>query len=310
MGATFETAPHPTDDQGSSPKPRLWWLAAFQLCVVALVVAIARLTRSRIAPPLIDDQLRDLAGSQLPIPATELAWGERYWFDRGGRDGRRAPAHAADRLDVRRDSGAPQGRPVPRHHHLPAAARRRSDHGHRTRQPGRGLQPRGHRRPGAIPERAGRRPGRDVRHSGDRRGPRRGRRRPRGCRRALGALQPGGGDPLEVEHRAARDRGHRPWRAVHSRGAVPVPGDHLVRATGATSRSGRRVVRAGGGEAAPGERGAPNLSSTTPSGARGSCASTPRTTFRPAERWRRSSTLTPRPGRSSPTTGAPMGCRR
>jgi hypothetical protein len=80
MSATFETAPHPTDDQGRPPKPRLWWLAAFQLCVVALVVVIARLTRSHIAPPLIDDQLRDLAGSQLPIPATELAWGERYWL--------------------------------------------------------------------------------------------------------------------------------------------------------------------------------------------------------------------------------------
>ena len=80
MGATFETAPHPIDEQGRPPKPRLWWLAAFQLCVVALVVAMARLTRSHIAPPLIDDQLRDLAGSQLPIPATELAWGERYWL--------------------------------------------------------------------------------------------------------------------------------------------------------------------------------------------------------------------------------------
>jgi Domain of unknown function (DUF4956) len=80
MGATFEAAPHPTDDQGRPPKPRLWWLAAFQLFVVALVVAIARLTRSHIAPPLIDDQLRDLAGSQPPIPATELAWGERYWL--------------------------------------------------------------------------------------------------------------------------------------------------------------------------------------------------------------------------------------
>jgi Domain of unknown function (DUF4956) len=69
-----------TVDHPKPPKPRLWWLAAFQLCVVGLVVAIARLTRSHIAPALIDDQVRDLSGAQMPVTATGLAWGERYWL--------------------------------------------------------------------------------------------------------------------------------------------------------------------------------------------------------------------------------------
>jgi hypothetical protein len=62
------------------PKARLWWLAAFQVCIVALVVAIARLTRSHISPALIDNQLQELSRGQMPVPATELAWGERYWL--------------------------------------------------------------------------------------------------------------------------------------------------------------------------------------------------------------------------------------
>lgn len=80
MDAKHTAASHHTDDQVRPPRPRLWWLAAFQLAVVVLVVAIARLTRSHIAPALIDAQVRGLAGSQVPIPATELAWGERYWL--------------------------------------------------------------------------------------------------------------------------------------------------------------------------------------------------------------------------------------
>jgi Domain of unknown function (DUF4956) len=79
MAAKPETvADHAVDRK--PPKPRLWWLAAFQLCVVALVVAIARLTRSHIAPALIDNQIQELSGAQMPVTATELAWGERYWL--------------------------------------------------------------------------------------------------------------------------------------------------------------------------------------------------------------------------------------
>jgi hypothetical protein len=79
MGAKHEAvADHPAD-RGSAPKPRLAWLAAFQFCVVALVVAIARLIRAHISPPLIDNQLRDLADAGA-VAATAPAWGERYWL--------------------------------------------------------------------------------------------------------------------------------------------------------------------------------------------------------------------------------------
>jgi hypothetical protein len=79
MDAKSETVADHTVDH-KPPKPRLWWLAAFQLGIVALVVAIARLTRAHIAPALIDNQLRELTGAQMPVTATELAWGERYWL--------------------------------------------------------------------------------------------------------------------------------------------------------------------------------------------------------------------------------------
>jgi Domain of unknown function (DUF4956) len=81
MGAKHETvADHHTVEHGKPPKPRLGWLAAFQLCVVALVVAIARLTRPYVSPPLIDDQLQGLADAGAPVMATAPAWGERYWL--------------------------------------------------------------------------------------------------------------------------------------------------------------------------------------------------------------------------------------
>jgi hypothetical protein len=79
MEAKHETADH-TVAQSNPPKPRLAWLAAFQFCIVGLVVAIARLTRSHIAPALIEDQVRELAGTRMPVPVTELAWEERYWL--------------------------------------------------------------------------------------------------------------------------------------------------------------------------------------------------------------------------------------
>ena len=79
MSAKHETVAEHTVDHGGPPKPRLAWLAAFQLCVVGLVVALARLTRPYTSPPLIDDQLRDLAGAGTAA-ATAPVWGERYWL--------------------------------------------------------------------------------------------------------------------------------------------------------------------------------------------------------------------------------------
>lgn len=82
MGAKHETvADH---GGGGAPsklaKPRLAWLAAFQVCIVGLVVAMARLTHALISPTLVDDQLRGLAGSGTQVAATAPAWGERYWL--------------------------------------------------------------------------------------------------------------------------------------------------------------------------------------------------------------------------------------
>lgn len=80
MGAKHDAVANHTGDQGRQPRPRLAWLAAFQLGVVALVVTMARLTREYASPPLIDNQLRDLAGSGARVAATAPAWGERYWL--------------------------------------------------------------------------------------------------------------------------------------------------------------------------------------------------------------------------------------
>lgn len=80
MGAKHESSADHTLDPGRPPKPRLAWLAAFQLGVVALVVAMARLTREYTTPALIDDQLRNLADSSAQVAATAPAWGGRHWL--------------------------------------------------------------------------------------------------------------------------------------------------------------------------------------------------------------------------------------
>jgi hypothetical protein len=80
MGAKHEAVSSAAPEHGKAPEPRLAWLAAFQVCVVALVVVMARLTRQYISPPDLDDQLRDLAGGATQVAATAPAWGERYWL--------------------------------------------------------------------------------------------------------------------------------------------------------------------------------------------------------------------------------------
>ena len=70
-------APHATQDNSQSG-PRLGWLTAFHVAIIALVVTMARLTREYTSRPLAIDQLGDLArtGSQVATPA----WGERHWL--------------------------------------------------------------------------------------------------------------------------------------------------------------------------------------------------------------------------------------
>jgi hypothetical protein len=80
MNAKHETVAHERPTHAKQPEPRLAWLAAFQIAVVALVVVMARRTREHIAPALIDDQLRDLTGVGSEVAATAPAWGERYWL--------------------------------------------------------------------------------------------------------------------------------------------------------------------------------------------------------------------------------------
>jgi hypothetical protein len=82
MGAKHETGANHGEGGAPSnpPKPRLAWLAAFQVCVVGLVVAMARLTQGHITPTVIDDQLRGLADSGAQVSATAPAWGQRYWL--------------------------------------------------------------------------------------------------------------------------------------------------------------------------------------------------------------------------------------
>jgi hypothetical protein len=64
--------------EGKPRGPRLAWLIAFHIAIIALVVTMARLTREYTTRPLIVDQLGELArsGSQMPGPA----YGERHWL--------------------------------------------------------------------------------------------------------------------------------------------------------------------------------------------------------------------------------------
>lgn len=80
MGAKDETDAHQTVKHAGPPEPRLAWLAAFQVAVVAFVVVMARRIREHTSPALIDNQLRDLAGAGSDVAATAPAWGERYWL--------------------------------------------------------------------------------------------------------------------------------------------------------------------------------------------------------------------------------------
>ena len=49
---------------GNVPKPRLAWLALFQLAVIAAVVALARITRGFSGPPTLEDRLSAMAKSR------------------------------------------------------------------------------------------------------------------------------------------------------------------------------------------------------------------------------------------------------
>ena len=77
MSATPQTGA-PDVKPGRPPGPRLAWLTAFHIAIIALVVAMGRLTRAYIGQPQIGDQLQELArtGAQVAGPA----WGQRHWL--------------------------------------------------------------------------------------------------------------------------------------------------------------------------------------------------------------------------------------
>ena len=62
------------------PKPRLWWLLAFHITMIAIVVGLARLTTGFAAGPLLEDELRDLAGGPLAGAVNQPAWSGRGWL--------------------------------------------------------------------------------------------------------------------------------------------------------------------------------------------------------------------------------------
>ncbi len=65
-----------TDDR---PRPRLLWLAGFHLAIIAVVVAMARLTRHLNPPPQLEDQLDTGSGAALTEALQQTAWGGRGW---------------------------------------------------------------------------------------------------------------------------------------------------------------------------------------------------------------------------------------
>ncbi len=63
------------------PRPRLWWLAAFHVAVIAAVVALARLTTGlATGGPLLEDELRELTRSPIPGAVYQPAWSGRGWL--------------------------------------------------------------------------------------------------------------------------------------------------------------------------------------------------------------------------------------
>ena len=59
------------------PKPRLWWLAAFHVAVIGIVVVLARLTTGFANGPLLEEELRELTGAPVPSGVPQPSWSGR-----------------------------------------------------------------------------------------------------------------------------------------------------------------------------------------------------------------------------------------
>jgi hypothetical protein len=65
---------------GTVPKPRLAWLALFQLAIIALVVLLARVTRGFSGTPTLEDRLSAVGETNLGSAVQSAAWGGRGWL--------------------------------------------------------------------------------------------------------------------------------------------------------------------------------------------------------------------------------------
>ena len=62
------------------PKPRLGWLAAFHVLVIALVLFMAYETRGLVGGPLLEDELGEQAATPFGITPGPTPWGGRGWL--------------------------------------------------------------------------------------------------------------------------------------------------------------------------------------------------------------------------------------
>jgi hypothetical protein len=76
MGAAHDSTASP----GTGPKPRLAWLALFQLAIIAIVVAIARFTRGFTSAPTLEDRLSALGKATLEGAVRSTPWAGRGWL--------------------------------------------------------------------------------------------------------------------------------------------------------------------------------------------------------------------------------------
>lgn len=80
MSTNHEAEARASAEQSRMPRPRLTWLTLFHLAIIALVVAMARVTREHTAGFQLHDQLRELARSGAQVAPHAVAWGERDWL--------------------------------------------------------------------------------------------------------------------------------------------------------------------------------------------------------------------------------------
>jgi hypothetical protein len=70
----------PNRDSGAdTSRPRLGWLALFQVATIALVIAVARLARRYTGESTLEDRLEQLRQSPFDGSSVATAWGDRGW---------------------------------------------------------------------------------------------------------------------------------------------------------------------------------------------------------------------------------------